>query len=410
MKRSLLALIAVVAVLGVYRVSAAPRAPHSALSVLVTGDPAPIETLRRGVVTAVRALLPPAPHAQMELFWVNPSFAPLPAGRSVTMNAGFLIAAPGRPPLSFAMPVTLTNTPLNWRAAHELLVSDDPETIDKSGVLNAMTIQPSQAVRLLYHHQNGSRDRDMAFAVKLTNPGPFAATLLVTAADGGPTPNELLAGHTAARWFLSQYWHHAGFLLVLPSMTSFVLSEATVPPQDVVSGVDQIALQSGRSVRLEVVSTFPDGSERISLREGAQFELEPSWPGFLNPVIFRVTSYTVGNVATLTFGGPDDLLHAQEAGTTLLGNYGVIYSFAVAMANPTAGPMRAVLVMHADSGQAQGTFLVDGHVVEGPIVQPNAPRVITTFDLPPLSRRVVELSTMPESGSCYPVWLTIGPR
>jgi len=65
--------------------------------------------------------------------------------------------------------------------------------------------------------------------------------------------------------------------------------------------------------------------------------------------------------------------------------------FAVLMADPTAGPAQAALITHADSGQSQGTFFVDKHVIGDPIVQPNCPRCQKT-------------------GSYYPVWLTIGPR
>jgi hypothetical protein len=355
MKGALLVAIAVIVALAVCGADAAPQALQAAaLSVLVTGTPAPIETLRRGVVTAVRVWRPQLADAQAELSWTNPTLTPLPAGRSVTVNAGFLTAIQGRPAMTFSMPVAFANVPLEWPPAYELLVSDDPEPVDGNGVLNAATILPSQPVRLLYHHQNASRDRNMVLSVILTNPGPFNTTLLVTGADGGPALNQVLAGHTAARWFLGQYWQHAGFLLTLPPMSSFVLSEATVPPQEVVSGMDQIALQSGQSVRLEVVSSFPDGAGQVSEVVGAfpngvwrlstertKGGVETAWPGFLNPRLRRTASYTVGQTTTLTFGGPDGLLSAQGTGTILSGNYGVTYTFGISMSNPTGVPVQA---------------------------------------------------------------------
>jgi hypothetical protein len=111
----------------------------------------------------------------------------------------------------------------------------------------------------------------------------------------------------------------------------------------------------------------------------------------------------------MTLGGDADLLHEGATGTGLQGNYGVIYTFNVEMNNPTSDPAVVALVMHADGGQARGSFLVDNQLINGPTVQPNAPKTITTIHLAPGVSRTIRIITMPESGSNYPVHLILGP-
>ncbi len=62
--------------------------------------------------------------------------------------------------------------------------------------------------------------------------------------------------------------------------------------------------------------------------------------------------------------------------------------------------------MHAVGGQARGTFLVGDRLIDGPVVQPNTPRVLTTLRLSPGAHRSLRIATMPEwlklSGAPHP--------
>ena len=53
--------------------------------------------------------------------------------------------------------------------------------------------------------------------------------------------------------------------------------------------------------------------------------------------------------------------------------------------------------------------MVDGQLVDGPIVQANAPQLVATVHLAPGLTRTLQIITMPESGSNYPVRLLFGP-
>jgi hypothetical protein len=120
-------------------------------------------------------------------------------------------------------------------------------------------------------------------------------------------------------------------------------------------------------------------------------------------------TYTVGGpFAQMELAVDADLLHEGQTGMLLQGNYGVVYRFNVDVSNPTETPATAALVLHADGGQARGTFLVDDQLIESPLVQPRAPQVIFSTKLAPQSRRMMHILTVPESGSNYPVRLTLG--
>ncbi|HKV44558.1 MAG TPA: hypothetical protein VJT32_07790 [bacterium] len=122
-------------------------------------------------------------------------------------------------------------------------------------------LEAAQTARILYHHQNGRSDRTMWLILTLINPTPVRARLSIVGATGGPHPDELRAGHAAARGFLEQYWARAGVFLELPPNAIIPLLATRVPPNDVASGLAQIALLEGSRVEAQLAAQFPRKGE-----------------------------------------------------------------------------------------------------------------------------------------------------
>jgi len=183
-----------------------------------------------------------------------------------------------------------------------------------------------------------------------------------------------------------------------------------LPPQTIVSGLGQIGLLDADRINLQVTARLESEPEPPVVSYVPDFDTIHQRGAFIRPQIGRTARHSVGGpVAALVLGADADLLREGQTRVPLNGNYGVVYRLDADLHNPTPEPVAVALVMHALGGQARGTFLVGDLIVESPVVQPNAPQVLTTLRLGAQTRRTVRIETMPESGSNYPVRLTLGP-
>src|SRR6202011_98969 len=64
-----------------------PPTPFPQVHVEVTGDPAPIETLRLAILTTTRAMVPEARTGQISLAETAPPLQPLPAASEMSLRA-----------------------------------------------------------------------------------------------------------------------------------------------------------------------------------------------------------------------------------------------------------------------------------------------------------------------------------
>jgi len=170
--------------------------------------------------------------------------------------------------------VEVTHQAVLWPDTQRLLLSNSPETIAFSKVLFSTTLAPAEAVRLLYHHQNGSTTRRMTVAIAISNPTPKPGTLWVTGAVPNAGADELVIGHGAARDFLTQYWRHAGFLFSIPAHGTTPLFVHRLLPGEIASGLMQVALGENAPLVLQVIArmegdmdppsaSYPPNADRV---------------------------------------------------------------------------------------------------------------------------------------------------
>jgi len=377
--------------------------------VSVTGGPATLDTLRLAITTSARLALGFQPSVLVRVAQTQPALVPLDASAAETVLAGLTVQTPGMPPATRLVRVALTNAIIPWNDAEILLVSNSPETIPFGKILYTGALSSAQTVRLLFHHQNGSKAQHMFITVTLSNPSRDPVSLWVQGAVGAPSQEEVTPGHDAARMFLDEYAHHAGFLVRLPGNTTVPLFVEDLPPLGITSGIAQFSLLDGDRVNVQVAARLASEGEPSTMSFAPDFDTVHQRGAFVRPQIGRTMTYSVGGPpAIMVLAADDDLLHEGQTGALLQGNYGVVYRFNVDLVNPTSSPATAQLVLHADGGQARGTFVIGDQIVESQLVQPNAPQVVATFPLRPQTRRTIRILTLPESGSNYPVRLILG--
>jgi hypothetical protein len=380
------------------------------LQVAVTGGPAPVPTLQLALLTALRAEFPEARDARLTLLSTTRPLVDLPLSSAFPVQASVAISAPGQPPVTRVIPTVFTNVVMPWSDAQALLVSNSPETLSFGKVLFTRNIKTSQTVRLLYHHQNGSKTQHMLVSVNLSNPTPSPITLWLSGAQCAGIGDELGLGHQAARQFLEAYRSHAGFVLRIPPHTTLPFLLHDLAPDAVGSGLAQLQVIDGDQLTLQVTARLNGEMDPPADSYAPNSDMTHQRGMFPRPQITRLLTYTVeGPPAAMVLGADSDLIREDETGVLLQGNYGVIYLFDVQVSNPTTKPATAALVLHADGGVARGTILVGTKVIEAPAVQPNQPKILATIKLGPGTSRLIRIATMPESGSNYPVRITLGP-
>ena len=387
-----------------------PSAALPPVQVAVTGDPAPVETLRLAILTTTRALVPEARTGPVLLAETEPPLQPLRAASEMALRAVVQVGPAGaKPPMT--VPVAIKNQATPWADAQALLVSNSPETLPFGKGLLSGAVTSGQTVRLLYHHANGSATERMAIVVNFSNPDRVPAALWVTGAAGDSGADELALGHAAARTFLDQYWHRAGFLLRIPANTSVPLFIHDLAPGAVATGLTQFTLVEGARTNVQVYARLAGEMDPPPMSFAPNFDQVHQRGLFARPQVVRSLSYTVGGqFAMMSVGDGQDALAESSTGRILSGNYGVVYSFAIDVDNPS--PLSTILgiMMQAVAGEAGGMFLVDDRVIDVPRVRSGERRLVTTLHLAPGERRTLMISTMPESGGFYPIRLTVGTR
>ena len=386
-----------------------PPALIPPVRVEVTGNPAPVETLRLAIITAARAQVLGAPGGQVSLAETTPPLQPLPAASEIALRAVVQVQAGGAEPVTRAVSVHIRNEMLPWTDAQALLISNSPETLAFGKVLLNGAVSGGEPVRLLYHHANGSPTRRMTIAVNLSNPERDPIKLWVIGGAGNSGAGELAVGHLAARAFLDQYWHRAGFTVQIPGNTTLPLFLHALAPGAIASGIAQFTLLAGDRLNLQVVARLESEIDPPTLSYAPDFDRVHQRGVFEPPQLVRPQAYTVdGPPATMAVGDSGDAIHERQTGIGLDGNYGVVYTFPIEVRNPRTLPSILGVVIHALRGEASGTVLVDGRIFDIPRLWHGERRLLTTVHLAPGEQRTLVVSTMPESGGYYPVDLTLG--
>jgi hypothetical protein len=119
-------------------------------------------------------------------------------------------------------------------------------------------------------------------------------------------------------------------------------------------------------------------------------------------------SYRVGGAWTFITIGDQPAVGIVD-GDRLQGSYGVMYDVSLELSNPTATPAQVQIMMEAAGGPARGALLVDGRLTEVAMIRKTEEAPVAVYPLAPGETRTVRISTMPQSGSNYPVRLVARP-
>jgi len=327
----------------------------------------------------------------------------LEADDTTVVHVPVAITGPGLYPYNQTVAVSVVNLAQPHVDPKFLLVSDFPETITEDGTLFYADVNYDEPARLLYYHYADRGAPLRRVTVKVQNNGLVSSLIQLTAGIAGPDPNVLAVGHASTMRFLQQEANDEGQIFEVPPHATLNVVEQLLPQVSLVSGLMEVRVVDGDGVRIAVVVQDASDSpvEPISdtLLSSA---VQHSRGVYEVPDFSYDEAYTIGDDPTVLHIGKLPLPNLVQ-GEVLGGDYGVKQSATVTLLNTGSTDANVGMWIQPRGGRATATFLIDGELVEMKGTDPGRYASVRTFTVPAHGFRRVEIVTMPEGGSSYPV-------
>ncbi len=394
------------ATLSVTVLTYAGKASNSA-SATITGNPASADFVAQTAAQAAKLIAYPEPGARVLVDSTQVRQAhQLPANNASTVLVPLSITGPGYAPYNQTVSVRLTNLAQPALPPKNLLVSDFPETIVENGTLFYADVNFDDPARLLYYHYAAARSITRRVLVKAQNSGVESSLVMLISGIAGPDPNILSIGHESTKRFLIHEAAGEGQIFEVPPGATINVVDQLLPAGNLVSGLMQMRVVAGDGVRVAVVVQNADETAVEPISDTLLSSAVKHARGIYQvPDFFYDVSYAVGaDPATLTIGKLP--LPNLVQGEVLGGDYGVKQSAAITLLNSTPRDARVGMWFEPRGGRATGTFLIDGRLVQLHPVGVGRPALMRTFIVPARGYRKINIVTMPEGGSSYPVRVT----
>jgi hypothetical protein len=384
--------------------SASPAIPRR-LAVTVTGSPAS-PTFLAGAISD--ALARSNPGSGVRLATLAPAPEPLDPGFFTTYMAGVTFAEPvaGGEPGTASVTVDVRNAALAPATPGRLAFHDDPERITADGVLSRTTVDAGAPVRLYYYHENSAARR--RFCVVLSANGSVMSHVAILGAAAGPNVDVMSVGHVVSKAFLAHDARHEGIVLDVPGGRPVTLIDVLAGPGAGLVGAFNLDVIDGGPLTATVLAVPPAAAP-------AAYLYGPNLPpdGHERHGVFDlggfgriVVAYTSGGAAaTHTYGTragtPPNVDPA--AGGHDYGDYGALQHVTFDLANPYAVPSRVYLYEKPLGGVVRSSFAVNGTIREVGCVRVAQRYLIDAADVPPHAAATLDVVTMTDGGSSYPL-------
>jgi hypothetical protein len=380
-------------------------------SIRITGDPASSLFVKEQAVNTAVALAQARAGAQIVASTDEVQFSqPLAQDDVAIVNVPVLVQGEQYFSVEGTTHVRVENMAVPKITPDSLTVSDYPERLTENGVLFASDLKHTAPTRFLYFHYNPAGEPDRRIVLRAQNTSPEPAIVQFISGEGGPDPNEMLAGHVATYRFLQNLVQNQGRIIVIPGNGTLNLVEQPLPAKNIVSNLLQLRVLNGSTVHLTLFAqnftSSPD--EPLSSTEllaGGHPHARGVYP--LPEFHYSTLWNTTDQYLELQIGQiPQRNLLQGEA---LSGDYGVLQSFVIKVQNPTAQPQPIAIYENPRGGRATGTYLIDGVLIQSHQVPPFSRYKVRQYVVPARGFVRITIEAIPDSGSNYPLRLVFAP-
>lgn len=370
----------------------------------ISGNPATADFVAEMAALAAQRVAYPLPGATVTASAAGVADAhALPSDDTTTVHVPVTISGPSLITYRQTVEVTVTDVAQPQVPPRYVLVSDFPETITEDGTLFYADINPDSPARLLYYHYAAAGAPLRRVLVKVQNNGVDASLVQLIAGVAGPDPNVLMVGHESTRTFLRREADGEGEIFEVPPRATINVVDQFLHADSLVSGLMQARVVQGDGVRLAIVVQAADDSPVEPISDTLLSSAVRHARGVYQVPDFTYDEeYTVGDPPTVLSIGKLPLPNLVQ-GEVLGGDYGVKQSATVTLVNGGASASDVGMWLEPRGGRATATFLIDGALTEIHATDPGAFAQVRSFSVPAHGYRRIDIVTMPEGGSSYPV-------
>jgi hypothetical protein len=372
----------------------------------VTGRIAPAEVIRQAASAAVYYTIEAEPGASAVISDIIPSTPYVAPGGVAAVTMRVTVAGPGYIPVSATPQVRVVNQAVPAAETKVLMVSNRPERLPGWGMWYQGRVPAGYSARLLYHHVNAAGAQG-ELVVELVNPADYPVRVQIIEACGGPSNDEVFAGHKAARDFLQRQADDCGYVVSIPGGCVYTSSAQLLKPGQVISGLAEVRVLGDGELRV-AVRLRPPSASLLTPTAAAPPEHISTWV-FAEPHKRFEATYSVGSQWAFATIGDKQVL-SSTGRETLDGDYGVFYDITFDIENPTPAPARVELALMPGGGLARGVVMIEGQIYETGLLRYGESGRLFTMTIPARAHRQLQVRTMPEAGSNYPVKLVVRPH
>jgi hypothetical protein len=371
----------------------------------VTGNPAEPAWLAQVVADWVTHLTQVLPGAAARIGTVTPLAAPLLPDQSAQFVVPVQVGGSAQ---YFDQTGSTTVIVKNLRVEPPLpallFYDDDPEHITQDGVLFRGSLSMAQPTRLYYYHDVAAGPRRLVVALRANSEDQTSLQLVAALPSPGGVPD---VGQTLTDAFLPIKTQNEGVVLDLSRGEPYILADVSMTADQTVAGIADIRVLSGGPVELTVLAVSP-GVDPRTLLNGP---LLPDDAHHRSGVFAIDPGY---GTSTLTFsaGGEDAMLIIPDATLRNVnpsskgrddGDYGVVHTIDLTLNNPGTVPAVAYFFFQPPGQIANGTFLIDGKIIDVGCVRLPSNYQVTAFNLLPGRTYHTVVQTMVNGGSFLPI-------
>ena len=371
----------------------------------VTGNPADPAWLAQEVTDWVTRLTRALPGAAVRIGTVGPPAAPLMPDQSAQFVVPVQIGGDAQYfDQTGSTTVTVRNLRLEPPLPTLLFYDDDPEHITQDGVLFRGSLSVAQPTRLYYYHDVTAGSRRLVVALRANSEDETSLQLVAALPSPGGVP---AVGQTLTDAFLPIKAQNESEILDLLPGEPYILADVPMTADQTAAGNADIRVLSGGPVELTVLAVSP-GVDPRTLLDG---------PLLPDDTHHRTGVFAIGpgyGTDTLTFsaGGEDATLIIPDATLSNAdssskgrddGDYGVVHTIDLTLDNPGTVPAVAYFFFQPPNQIANGTFLIDGKIIDVGCVRLPANYLVTAFDLLPGQTYHTTVQTMVNGGSYLPI-------
>ena len=327
-------------------------APQTTLS--ITGDPASADFVRQEVVAAVIRAAQARSGAQVVVSANDVSFSgTLAQDRVATISVPVLIQGTDYIEVDATTRVDVRNVAAPRISPDSLMVSDYPERLEENGTLFTADLGSEQPSRFLYFHYNPPGQPARRVVLRVDNHSPEPANVQFISGRGGPSANEMEAGHSGTRAFLINIAQNQGRLITIPGNSSLNIAQQDLPPGTIVSNLLQLRALSGNGSVHLTLSAQPADGDASAAPDGALLEAEHKHARGIYPIpeFYYAAQWNVNEDYFEVPIGHIPLPNGLQ-GQALSGDYGVLQSFVVTMHNPLSTPQAVAIYENPRGGRA----------------------------------------------------------